>query len=411
MGILAKRSEGKSIIDTVFTMVNKAKDAKIKYGEENIIDATIGALYDENGKFTIFDSVNNVYKNLDKMDIAPYADSFIGNEKFLKEMTSWVLGSHKEKYHTGAIATPGGSGSVSSTLKNILDTGQTLLIPNIGWGSYKIIAKEHDLKIQTYELFNEKDEFNIEDFKKKSLEIMKSQGKVLAIINDPCHNPTGYSMNISEWNSIIKIMNELAEIGNFILLNDLAYIDYSILGYEKSREYMEEFKKLSPKNLVVFSFSCSKTLTTYGLRVGGSVFISNERKNTDDYMRANEFTCRGIWSNIPKGGMKLFSTIQGNKGLRDNLKSERDTYIKLLKKRSKIFLEEAKEAGLEVYPYKEGFFITLKIEDEKIVESMEKLNQENVYPIQVVHGIRIAICGTSSTKLKGLAKRIKTILK
>ena len=109
--------------------------------------------------------------------------------------------------------------------------------------------------------------------------------------------------------------------------------------------------------------------------------------------------------------MKLFSTIQGNKGLRDNLKSERDTYIKLLKKRSKIFLEEAKEAGLEVYPYKEGFFITLKIEDKKIVESMEKLNQENIYPIQVAHGIRIAICGTSSNKLKGLAKRIKTILK
>lgn len=410
MGILAKRSEDKNIIDTVFTMVNKAKDAKIKYGEENVIDATIGALYDENGNFIIFDSVNNVYKNLDKMDIAPYADSFIGDKKFLKEMKSWVLGDHEGKYHTGAIATPGGSGSVSSTLKNVLDAGQTLLIPSIGWGSYKIMAKEHDLKIQTYELFNEKDEFNIEDFKEKSLEIMKSQGKVLAIINAPCHNPTGYSMNISEWKNIIKIMNELSEMGNFVLLNDLAYIDYSILEYEKSREYMGHFKKLSPKNLVIFSFSCSKTLTTYGLRVGGSVFISNEKKNIDKYMRANEFTCRGIWSNIPKGGMKLFSTIQENKILRDKLIEERDSSVKLLKKRSKIFLEEAEETGLAVYPYKEGFFITLKIEDEKISESLEKLNMENIYPIQVAQGIRIAICGSSSKKLEGLAKRIKTVL-
>lgn len=410
MGILAKRSEDKNIIDTVFTMVNKAKDAKIKYGNESVIDATIGALYDEDEKFTIFDSVNNVYKNLDKMDIAPYADSFAGNEIFLKEMKSWVLGSHEEKYYTGAVATPGGSGSVSSTMKNILDTGQTLLIPKIGWGSYKIMAEEHDLKIQTYELFNKKDEFNISDFKEKSLEIMKSQGKVLAVINDPCHNPTGYSMNISEWNSIIKIMNELSEIGNFILLNDLAYIDYSILGYEKSREYMGCFKKLSPKNLVIFSFSCSKTLTTYGLRVGGSVFISNNKNNIDDYMRANEFTCRGIWSNIPKGGMKLFSTIQGDKNLQDNLKKERNSYIDLLKTRSKIFLDEAKETGLAVYPYKEGFFITLKIDSEKIKESMEKLNRENIYPLKVAHGIRIAICGTPVKKLKGLAKRIKTIL-
>ncbi|MGB6127364.1 MAG: aminotransferase class I/II-fold pyridoxal phosphate-dependent enzyme, partial [Psychrilyobacter sp.] len=397
-------------VDTVFTMVKKAKDAKIKFGEDNVIDATIGALCDENGKFTIFDSVSEVYKKLDNMDIAPYAESFIGNNDYLKEIKSWVLGEHEEKFNVGAIATPGGSGSVSSTLKNILDPGETLLIPNIGWGPYKIMAKEHGLNIETYELFNEKDEFNIESFKEKSYEIMKTQGKVLAIINDPCHNPTGYSMTESEWESIVKVMNDLSKDGNYILLNDIAYIDYAVKGYKESRKYMESFTQLSHKNLVVFAFSCSKTLTKYGLRVGGSVFISNEKKNVDDYMRANEFTCRGIWSNVPKGGMKLFSTIQENKILKDKLVEERDGYVKLLEKRSKIFLEEACEVDLKVYPYKEGFFITLKIEEEKISESLEKLNCENIYPIQVAHGIRIAICGSPSKKLEGLAKKIKNII-
>ncbi|NDI76712.1 aminotransferase class I/II-fold pyridoxal phosphate-dependent enzyme [Psychrilyobacter piezotolerans] len=408
--MLAKRSEDKNIVDTVFTMVKKASDAKLKYGEDKVVDVTIGALCDEDGKFTIFDSVSEVYKNLNKMDIAPYAESFIGNNDYLREIKSWVLGDHEEKFNVGAIATPGGSGSVSSTLKNILDAGETLLIPNIGWGPYKIMAKEHDLKIETYELFNEKDEFNIESFREKSSKIMKLQGKVLVIINDPCHNPTGYSMSKSEWESVVKVMNDLSEDGNFILLNDVAYIDYSVKGYEESRKYMESFTNLSPKNLVVFAFSCSKTLTKYGLRVGGSVFISNEKKNIDDYMRANEFTCRGVWSNVPKGGMKLFSTIQSNKTLRDKLTEERDGYVKLLEKRSKIFLEEAKEVGLEVYPYKEGFFITLKIENEKIKESIEKLNHENIYPIQVAHGIRIAICGSPSKKLEGLAKKIKKVI-
>lgn len=42
---------------------------------------------------------------------------------------------------------------------------------------------------------------------------------------------------------------------------------------------------------------------------------------------------------------------------------------------------------------------------------MEKLNAENIYPIQVASGIRIAICGSPSKKLKGLAERIKEILK
>lgn len=410
MGVLAKRSEDKNIIDTIFTMVKKANDAKVKYGKDDVIDVTLGALCDENGKFTIFDSVSEVYKNMDNMDIAPYAESFIGNNDYLREIKSWVLGEFEEKFNVGAVSTPGGSGSVSSTLKNILDPGEILLIPNIGWGPYKIMAKEHGLKIETYELFNEKNEFNIESFRRKSSEIMKLQGKVLAIINDPCHNPTGYSMSKIEWESVVKIMNDLSKNGNYILLNDIAYIDYSVKGYKESRKYMESFINLSPKNLVVFSFSCSKTLTEYGLRVGGSVFISNEKKNIDDYMRANEFTCRGIWSNIAKGGMKLFSIIQEDKILRDKLTKERDSYIKLLEKRSNMFLDEANKVGLEVYPYKEGFFITLKVKEDKIKESLEKLNQKNIYPIQVAHGIRIAICGSPSKKLEGLAKKIKDII-
>ena len=413
MGILAKRSADKNIVDTVFSMVRKAKEAKEKYGDENVTDVTIGALCGEDGKFTNFDSVSKVYKELENFDIAPYAESFIGNGDFLKEMKSWALGNHEEKFQVGAIATPGGSGSVSSTIKNILDPGEILLIPNIGWGPYKIMAKEHGLEVATYKLFNEKDEFNLEDFEKKSSEIMGKQGKVLAIINDPCHNPTGYSMTISEWEKVVEIMNKVAdkdENNNFILLDDIAYIDYGVKGYEETRKYMDTFTKLSPKNLVVFSFSCSKSLTEYGLRVGGSVFISNSKDNIDEYMRANEFTCRGVWSNVPKGGMKLFSKIQGDKTLRSNLVKERQEYVELLEKRSKIFLDEAKEVGLETYPYKEGFFITLKIDNDKVVENIKKLNEQNIYPIQVANGIRIAICGSPSKKLVGLAKKMKEII-
>ena len=210
MGLLAKRSEEKNIVDTVFTMVNKARVAKLKYGDENVIDVTVGALCDEEGKFTVYDTANDTYKNLNKMEIAPYAESFAGNKNYLEEIKSWVLGKYETSFKVGAIATPGGSGSVSITLKNTLDQNETLLIPNIGWDPYRIMAEEHGLKIETYELFNEKNEFNLDDFERKSEKIMNQQGKVLAIINDPCHNPTGYSMTLSEWSEIVKIMNRLS---------------------------------------------------------------------------------------------------------------------------------------------------------------------------------------------------------
>ena len=51
------------LIDTVFTIVEKAKIAKSKYGEDNVIDATIGSLCDENGNLVAINSLYNKFKN------------------------------------------------------------------------------------------------------------------------------------------------------------------------------------------------------------------------------------------------------------------------------------------------------------------------------------------------------------
>ena len=45
------------IVDTVFSIVAKAKEAKAKVGSENVVDATIGSLYDEEGTLVALDSV------------------------------------------------------------------------------------------------------------------------------------------------------------------------------------------------------------------------------------------------------------------------------------------------------------------------------------------------------------------
>ena len=45
------------IVDTVFSIVAKAKEVKAKVGSENVVDATIGSLYDEEGTLVALDSV------------------------------------------------------------------------------------------------------------------------------------------------------------------------------------------------------------------------------------------------------------------------------------------------------------------------------------------------------------------
>ena len=82
-----------------------------------------------------------------------------------------------------------------------------------------------------------------------------------------------------------------------------------------------------------------------------------------------------------------------------------------MKQRSDLFVLEANECGLDYYPYSEGFFITLKFDDNKVRdEAHQKLMNEHIYTIKVNKGIRIGVCAIPVSKIKGLAKKIHNIV-
>ena len=155
------------IVDTVFTIVAKAKEAKEKYGADQVVDATIGSLYNEEGQLVALDSVFNSLKNLDNKVLAKYAASFTGNPTFRQKAYDWVLDGNSHLEHE-VVATPGGTGAVSMTIQECLDEGQTVILPEIAWGSYALMAQMHNLEMAKYSLF-EGDHFNIASFKETCL--------------------------------------------------------------------------------------------------------------------------------------------------------------------------------------------------------------------------------------------------
>ncbi|MCP1223487.1 aminotransferase class I/II-fold pyridoxal phosphate-dependent enzyme [Sebaldella sp. S0638] len=411
--MLANHSKDKSIVDKVFTVVAKAKEAKEKFGQENVIDATIGVLCNEDAQFVNFKTVSEVYKNLPDNEIAAYASSFAGDPKYLECVKEVVLGKdYKEEFKDSfidAVATPGGSGAVSNTIWNYVDKGETILIPDWMWESYKIMSEEFGVKYELYSLFNEEGTFNIADFKQKAEKIIEKQGKVLAVINDPCHNPTGYSLSMDEWKELREFFIKASSKGNIILLNDVAYIDYDFRGEKETREYMNYFRGLPENVLVIFAFSISKAFTEYGLRVGAQLALSSSKKVTDDFKRANEFSCRSRWSNISRGGMRLFSDIVSNPELFDKLKKERNEYVALMKERADIFINEAKEEGLPMCTYRGGFFITVPLGDDTEKIGLE-LQKENIFTVILDKGLRVAICSVPKRQLHGLPAKIKKVI-
>ena len=388
MRFVKEQVDLKPIVDTVFAIVKKAKEAKQEIGEENVVDATIGSLYDEHGKIVAFDSV------------------FTGNPNYREHVYDWVVGDRSVLPHS-VIATPGGTGAVSITVSETLDEGETLIIPEICWGSYSLMASMDNLKTKSYALFDG-DHFNIASLKETCEEVMKTQNKLVIVINDPCHNPTGYSLSQQEWDEVIDYLNECGKKVPVVLLNDIAYIDYSYRG-KAARDYIKTFDRISEHVFVVIAFSISKSMTSYGMRCGAAILMAQKEESVREVEIVFEKAARAIWSNVNNAAMENFVTVvTDNKAAYE---AEKDEYVDLLKERSDIFTSEADACGLEYYPYKEGFFVTVKIEDNNVRNAYhEALMKEHIYTVMVNKGIRVAVCSLPVEKCKGLAARMKKIL-
>lgn len=395
----------KPIVDTVFAIVKKAAAAKEEVGEENVVDATIGSLYDESGKLVALNSVFDSLKEQDNRVLAAYAASFTGNPDFQKDVWNWVVGDRVTLPHH-VIATPGGTGAVAMTIQECLDGDQTVILPEIAWGSYALMAQMNNLNVAKYSLF-EDDHFNLTSFKKTVASVMEKQNRILIVINDPCHNPTGYSLKKEEWKEVIAFLNECSKTHDIVLLNDIAYIDFAY-GKQEAKEYMRLFNDVSDGLLVIVAFSLSKSMTSYGLRCGAALVMGKNQEGVDLVKTVFEKDARATWSNINNGAMHMFVDVMENHF--DAYDQERNTYVDLLKQRSDMFVSQANEVGLKHYPYKEGFFVTLAMDNELRDRYHEALMDNHIYTVKVNLGIRVAICSLPLAKIDGLAKRMKDIL-
>ncbi len=404
MSFVKDSANRKPIVDTVFVVVEQAKKAKEKYGVENVRDAVIGSLYTEEGKLCAFDTVFSTLKSLDNTRLAKYAVSFTGNPDFQQDAIDWVLDGNSKLYKE-VIATPGGTGAVGMTIENCLEPGQTLIIPEIAWGSYSLMAQMNSLNTKAYSLF-EGDHFNMASFKDTVRSVMETQDRIVAIINDPCQNPTGYTMSREEWDEVVAFLNECSKTHSIVLINDIAYIDFAYNGSD-AKKYFSCFDAISDNVAVVVAFSISKSLTSYGLRCGAAILLGKTPEVVDELKVVFEKSARATWSNVNNGAMETFSTIMREK--KDDYLEEKQKYVDLLNERSALFIKQADEAGLAYYPYKEGFFVTLSMDNETRDKLHTALIEKQIYTVKVNKGIRIAICSMPLKAIDGLAAQIKSV--
>ncbi|QXM07207.1 pyridoxal phosphate-dependent aminotransferase [Crassaminicella indica] len=392
--------------DKIFAVNNAAQAMAKKIGSNHVVNASIGALMDDEGNLSILSTVIDILRSLPSEEFAAYAP-IAGLPSFLEAVKKAAFKEFVPKGYIEAVATPGGSGAIRHTIRNYSKEGDDILTSDWYWGPYHTIAEEHNRNLKTYTLFDKNDKFHLSSFTEKVNAILEKQRNLVILLNSPAHNPTGYSLSDEEWKNVIDVLKTAAKNKDkkIILFVDLAYIDFA---GENSRSFMKYFNNLPENILIIIGFSMSKGYTLYGMRSGAMIGISSNEEVAKEFKQINSFSNRGVWSNGTRPAMVVLTKIFENKELLEKVEAERKKLHDMLNERANAFLEEAKRVGLKVCPYKAGFFITIPCDDPERV--CEELTKDAVFAVPLKKGIRFAVCSVSKEKCsKAPEKFVKAI--
>jgi len=406
--ILAKEN-GRSIPkeDRIFGISNRAKAAIAAKGADKVVNGTIGALMDDEGKLVVLESVNEVFHQLQPEDYAAYAP-IGGLPAFREAVQKAAFGDHAPEGFKEAIATPGGTGSLRNVISNYSSPGDQVLTSDWHWAPYNTIAGEIGRSIATFEFFDEDRTFNAASFAAKTAELLAKQDSLVIILNTPAHNPTGYSLTLEDWDKVIASLCAEAKRGKPIaLLIDAAYIDFA--GDEDEyRQFLPKLAQLPENVIAIMAYSLSKTYTLYGARCGAMICIAKTREIADEFKRVCEYSSRGSWSNSAKAAQVILARVYEDPALLRRVDEERAKYRNMLIERGTAFSEAADEVGLTIVPFDAGFFVSVPCEDPDAVS--RKLEEQDVFLVPLKKGIRVSVASVPADKCRKLPALIKAAM-
>ena len=388
--------QGRPADDPIFALNREATQRRQK--GEAIVNATVGALLDDDGKLAILPTAARAVREVPAVEWATYAP-IAGTPDFLKAVVEDLLGGEPElKRAAVAVATPGGTGALRHAIANFLEPGQALLTTSWFWGPYQTLCDETDRKLETFETFTAEGGLDVAALDAAIGRQLASQGRVLLFLNDPCHNPTGYSMTDDEWAAVVDRVRARSAEGPVTLLVDCAYFLY---GARDPRAFLRHLRPLvaaGSRATVLFAWSASKSFTHYGLRVGALVACVADEAERASVEAALSYSCRGTWSNCNRGGLAAITRLLVDPELARACAAERDGFTALLRARVEAFNRHAHERGLRYPRYEGGFFVT--VFDDRPKDKAEAMRGKGVFVVPQLRkggggALRVALCSVA----------------
>lgn len=362
------------------------------------INATMGVLHDDNGQVMYSQVFDELISELKPNEKYPY-DNVGGPDTINNNILNFLEQDDLLDRDHFSIVTAGGTGALSCVM-NLFNEDGGLVVTNLCWGNYLLIAKQNGLKVHGYNMFKD-GKYDFDAYESSLKESVETHKNTIILINTPSHNPTGYDMNTDELTRIVEITNKyVRENKNIVFMLDIAYYNYGI------NHDLSFVKKISKDIIFALVYSFSKSLGIYGLRLGTLTMASHN--NEELKARCISFA-RGTWSSPNHMACSIVEKIITDDFYKQKVMLEIEKQKEVLKQRSEIILNELAKHDIHPCPYKNGFFITIEVEDPEQVAY--KLHLKDIYVTTIANAVRIAISGIPTNRIIDITNEIINVIK
>ncbi|MBJ04061.1 MAG: hypothetical protein CMB65_05120 [Euryarchaeota archaeon] len=150
--------------DVIFAWLAKYQEAKAS--GQQAINGTVGSLLEDNGDLAVNPVVSDTLRNQADLEMSAYAP-LPGLPHFRTMVQELAMGDglsdiQQHGIHTDAIITPGGTGALYMSARNLLSPGDAVLLRELHWGPYNTICNECGITTATWPLTGEESQVDEE---------------------------------------------------------------------------------------------------------------------------------------------------------------------------------------------------------------------------------------------------------
>lgn len=368
------------------------------------INLSVGVYQDANGRTPILASVKEAERRLLENEKSKSYLPIHGPAEFAKHTQELVFGPAHElvtSQRCTTLQTPGGTGAlrVAADLVKRAFPQARFWCSKPTWPNHPKIFEAADRQVEVYPYTDQTG--TALDLEAMVGALKKCPPGDVILLHAGCHNPTGIDPSPDQWRVIADVLQER----RLLPLVDFAYQGFAT-GLEEDAGGVRELCRPGMDLLVCSSFS--KNFGLYCERVGALTIVAASTEVAQTVLSQAKVCVRVNYSNPPKHGGAIVSTVLGDPPLRESWQGEVTAMRERINSMRELFVTSMKQRSDRDFSFiarQRGMFSFTGLSAVQVDELRQR------YSIYVVSGGgRINVAGMTAANMPVLCDAIASVL-